>query len=613
MEDNTSFFQYWWELPKSSVHESIFGIVRFLDQNQGYRQQANIRHMRLYGNLNVLGMTANTYSQTASVSSPFDRISLNVVQSCCDTVTNKIAKNKPKPTFLTFGGDFTLKKKAKMLDKFVQGQFYNTEFYAKAQAVFKDAAVFGTGAMKIYREDGEICAERVFIDELQIDDAEAIYGNPRSIYQRKYVAREVLAKMFPTYKNQIMSAQKAEQHSPAHKNISNNVLVVEAWHLPSTKDSNDGRHIICINNQTLIDEKYSKDYFPFIFMRWNPMLLGFFGQGLAEQLVGLQVEINKILRVVQLSFHLMGSPALLVEAGSGIVAAHLNNEVGRIIKFQGTKPDHFAPPPVSNQLLEHLDRLYMRAYEIAGISQLSAQSKKPSGLDSGRALREFNDIESERFMVIGQMYEKFFCDAAKQFINIAKEIAADKGDYVVKVKGRKFLEQIAWSEIDLEDDQYQMQVFPTSMLSQTPAGRLQDIQELIQAGFIDKNYALKLLDYPDLEGYMNLANAAIDDIEDTIEAIMDKGEYSSPEPYQDLATGIKLMQSAYLKARTDNLEEEKMELMRRWISEASLLLQSAMGPAPAALPSPDMAGTPTATPEAPAQSDLLPNLPQGAI
>ena len=52
---------------------------------------------------------------------------------------------------------------------------------------------------------------------------------------------------------------------------------------------------------------------------------------------------------------------------------------------------------ISQDLFMHLDRLYNRSFEIAGISQLSAQSSKPSGLDSGRALREFSDIESERF------------------------------------------------------------------------------------------------------------------------------------------------------------------------------------------------------------------------
>ena len=198
--------------------------------------------------------------------------------------------------------------------------------------------------------------------------------------------------------------------------------------------------------------------------------------------------------------------------------------------------------------------------------------------------------------------------AAKQIIDIGKDIYSDVGAFTAKVKGKKFLETIDWKDIDLEEEEYMMQVFPTSSLSQTPAGRLQDIQELIQAGFIDKNYALKLLDYPDLEGYMNMANAGIDDLEDTIETIADKGEYKTPEPYQNLALGVQTFQSAYLKYKGDGLEEEKLELLRRWMSEAQIMITP---PMPSQMPMAAVA--PTAAPEAPPVSDLIPNAPGGVM
>src|SRR6185369_1592666 len=596
---------YWWEEKTEAINKTVFGIVRYLDQNQAHRQQANLRNMRLYGNLNVLGMTANTYSHANAVWNAFDRISLNIIQSCIDTVANRISKNKPKPTFLTFGGDYSLKKKAKLLDKYVQGQFYAMDIYNKGQKAFKAAEIFGTGAVKIYRDGNRICAENIFIDELQIDDSEAIYGEPRSIYQKKYIAREVLARMFPKFESQINAAPKADSENQTNRNLSNHVLVVEAWHLPSGKDAGDGKHVISIETATLVDEEYKKDYFPFAFLKWNTLPLGFFGQGLSEQLTGLQIEINKILRTIQLSFHLLGSPAVLIGSESKIVSAHLNNEIGRIIKFSGMPPTIWKDNPVANQLIEHLDRLYNRAFEIAGVSQLSAQSKKPSGLDSGRALREFNDIESERFMLVGQMYECFYLDIAKQIIELSKEIYEDDKDLSVMVKGKKFIEKIKWSEVDLEDDEYQMQVFPTSSLSQTPAGRLQDVQELIQAGFIDKAYALKLLDYPDLESFMSLANAAIEDIEETIEAMIDSGKYRGPEPFQDLVNGIKIMQSAYLKYKTEKVDQDRLELLIRWMSEADATLKSTLPP-PAA---PPLAGAPGANPMATPKSDLIPNVP----
>jgi hypothetical protein len=613
--ENESLQTYWWKASEGKLHETIFGIVRYLDQNQNYVQQSNLRHLRLYGNLNVLGLSAYTYSQNQSLNSNFDRITLNVVQSCCDTVTQKIAKNKPKPTFLTQGGDWTLQKKAKLLDKYVQGQFYALDMYKLGVRAFLDAAVFGTGAIKIYADHDEmkICAERVFIDEIMVDNSEAMYGSPRSLYQKKLIPREVLVEQFPEFKDKIMLAKRPEQVQPAHSSLSTCVMVIEAWHLPSSKKAKDGKHVIAIENQTLFTEEWKKDYFPFLFPRWNQRLLGFFGQGLAEQLVGIQIEINKLLRVVQTLMHLV-TPHWLIEHGSKVVTAHINNDLGRILKYSGVKPDYHAPDPVSPELLQQIESLYRKAYEVAGVSQLGAQSKKPEGLDSGKALREFNDIEAERFILVGQMYEQMFMEAAKQIIDLTKELHKEDKNFGVMVKGRKAMEMIKWQDVNLDDDKYLMQIFPTSFLSQTPSGRLSDVQELIQAGFIDKANAMRLLDYPDLQEYMSLANAAIEDIENQIEQIIENGEPCLPEPYMDLKLGIQMMQSAYLRSKNDKVPEDRLELLRTWINEANRLLtpptptpatQPAIGGVAPGLPQ----GMPQAVPAAPPVSNLLPNVP----
>jgi len=612
MSENEALSNYWWKENKDNAHATLFSVIKFLDSHQGYIAEMNLRHMRLYGNVNTLGMSANTYSRLSLINGSTDKVTLNIVQNMCDTVTNKIAKNKPKPTFLTSGGNFGLKKKAKLLDKFVQGQFYAVDLYNKMPRSFLDAAVFGTGPIKLYRVGGEIFAERTFINELKIDQTEAIHGNPRNLYQVKPMPKEVLVKSYPKFKDKILACKRADQQNPVHDSLSNHIDVLEAWHLPAGKDSKDGRHVICIENATLIDEAYNRSYFPFVFLKWKPRLLGFLGQGLAEELTGIQVEINKILRTIQLAFHLMGAPGVYVRAGS-VIKAHLNNDVGRIVEVDGEYPTFANQNPVAEQLFSHLDRLYARAFEIAGVSQLSAQSKKPGGLDSGKALREFNDIEAERFILIGQMYEQAFMDATKQLLDLGKEIAEEMGEYEVTVKGRKFIEKIKWSEVDMKEDEYVLQVFPTSSLAQTPSGRLQDVQELIQAGFIDKKNALKLLDYPDLESYTSLANASVEDIENMIEKMAEKGEYESPEPFQDLQAGIQMMQSAYLKYKNDNAPEENLELLRRWMSEANAMLN------PPAPPTPEMPvmpapmgmpmGAPTAAPMPAPQSALIPNAP----
>lgn len=607
---------YWWNAKKVELHEILFGIIRHLDQTQNYVQQANLKHLRLYGNLNVLGLSQSTYTQNQSLNTQNDRVTLNVVQSCCDTVTQKVGKNKPKPTFLTQGGDWTMQKKAKLLDKYIQGQFYSLDLYRKGVFALLDATIFGTAEVKFYIDwsQKKICAERVFIDEIKVDNSEAMYGDPRSKYEVRLIPREVLVQAYPGMKDKILEAKRPEQSMQQHSSLSTSVRVLEAWHLPSAPGAKDGRHVICIENATLEDNEYNKNYFPHEKLIFNRRPLGYFGQGLAEQLVGIQIEINKLLRTAQSLFHLI-TPVWLIENGSKVVTAHINNELGRIGKYSGVKPEYYAPNPVPLQLLEQIESLYRKAYEIAGVSQLGAQSKKPEGLNSGKALREFNDIESERFILLGQAYEQFYMGAARKIIDLTKELYQEDKEIGVTVKGRKFMEQIQWKDIDLEDDQYIMQIFPTSFLSQTPSGRLSDVQELIQAGFIDKANAMRLLDYPDLQEYMSLANAGIEDIENQIEAMVEREEAQLPEPFMNLQLGLQMMQSAYLRAKNDQVPEERLELLRNWMNEANRLLTPPEPPAqppPVSPPTPGAAapglpiGDPQAVPAAAPVSDLLP-------
>lgn len=613
---------YWWKENSKELHKSVFQYIKFLDNNQSYRQSDNIRFMKLYGNYELLSLKAFSYQRNETSYNISNRVTLNIIQSMVDTVTSKITKNKPKPTFLTDGGDWSLQQKAKKLEKFVEGQFYDCDFYELGAQAFRDSCIFGTGAIKIFpdMETGKIKAERVFIDEIVTDDGESIYGNPRQMHQKKWMHKDVLKEMFPEHSGAIDMASDSNTNlyqTDFRSRVNDMILVIESWHLPSSASAKDGKHSISISNETLWEEEYKKSYFPFVFFRWGVKPLGFYGQGLSEQLQGIQLEINKILRTIQVSMHLVSVPKLLIEAGSKIVTSHLNNKIGGIIKYAGTRPEYAPLGGIPAELFSHLDRLYTRAYEIAGISQLSAQSAKPTGLNSGKALREYNDIETERFMDVGLRYQQTFIKAAEIMVDQASDLYEELGEYKIRVKGKGFIETIDWSEVDMEEDKYMMEIFPTSALSNTPAGRLQDVQELLQAGFISKEDGLKLLDFPDLNNFYNLANASVENIEKTIEKIVDDGEYNTPEPYQDLTYGMRKMQEAYLHYKNLNLSDERLDLFRRWIEDANaMMIRSQQPTAPVAAPGQEVPlpgdemlppeENPLAVPEGPPTSDLLP-------
>ena len=239
----------------------------------------------------------------------------------------------------------------------------------------------------------------------------------------------------------------------------------------------DGKHIICIESATLYSEPWESQNFPFVFVRWTENPLSFWGNGLSKEVKGIQIEINKLLARIQEQMHL-ATPKVFIEDSAKIVQTHINNRVWGAIKYRGTPPTFFVPRSVDNAMFSHLDRLHDRAYEMTGISQLSAQSKKPVGIESGRALREFSDIESERFMVVGQEYEKLFIDISKQLIGIIGDLHSSEEPFVAMSFDDKQLEKISWAEVDLEEDQYVMKIMPIGSLPQTPAAKLASVAEM---------------------------------------------------------------------------------------------------------------------------------------
>ncbi len=620
MADNSYDKQYdhnpWWKMEDElDTAKRLYETVQRINMQQTGRMDRNLRSLQLYGNSDIIASTPYAYAKIATPVLPENRVKVNIISSMCDTVSAQIAKMKPRVSFLTSGGNSMAQDQAKKLSKFSDGMFYRNDVYQLHKDMFRDATVLDIGALKHYISEGEICTERVLATELVTDVADSLYGRPQSLYQVKYMEKDAAIALFPKARAAIQSsANNIELRGYEPKTNSTYVVIIEAWHLPVDKKGTFGRHVIAVENGVCLDEEWKKDYFPFTFMRWAPQIYGFWGQSLADRLMGNQIEINKMLRIIQKSFHLGSTFKVFLEYGSKVAKEHLNNEIGSIVYYTGAKPDYYVPKVVSEEYFRHLDWLIQKSYEEAGISEMSAQSIKPAGLDSGRALREYQDIQTNRFSLVAQLYEQTFLETARQYIELAKELADEGIDFEVVAQSKKFIESIKWSEVKLKENDYIMQMFPVSMLPHEPAGRLQFVQELMQSGMITPDFGLQLLDFPDLESYMSLKTAAVEDLMATLSNILSKGEYTPPEPEQDLVNGVKMFQSAYLRGKNDKTPTARLELVLRWMSQAQAMLDRAASaaqgqpgvPQPGPLMDPGLQAGPGAAPEQLAPQPIAP-------
>lgn len=627
----------WWSdtIPSEKRHEHIFSVVRAICQKQSYRTRNNERFARLYHNMELVGLDAGMYARTLNQDDFLtNRVTLNCIKSCVDTVTSKIAKSKPRPYFLTEDGDWEAQVKAKGLTLFMDGWMDGTKTYAKGRRGFTDSTIFGTGVLKLYKnyQKKRVESERVICEEIVVDDVEGMYGDPRQLHQKKNVFREVLVDAYPEFEGQIMQAPSCIRSEYATTSSADMITVLESWHLPSGDDAKDGRHTISIETATLLDEPYTKDYFPFVFQRWTEPTLGFYGLGLAEELIGIQLEINKILRNIQIAQHLLAVPQVWLEYNSKVVGAHINNEIGGIKRYVGTPPIFMVPQAMSPEVYAHLESLYRKAFEITGVSAMAAKAEKPAGVTAAVALEALSDIETERFMVTAQRYEESFLDTAFKVIDMTRDMyVGDPGAGIEPVKDievpaatKEFMEKIKWKDVDLPGERYVMRCYPTNLLPTQPAGKLQRVQELMQAGFFDREDAMSLLDYPDISSVRSRMTGARDEILKLNDLMLRKGRYISPEPYMNLELGKRLTQAEYNKAKVGGAPESRLELLQRFMDDCDALIEKAKAeierrqmeamaaaqgqaalPAPGAAPA-DAGMAPVAQPEVPPTSELMP-------
>lgn len=598
----------WWQEkdPEERAH-GVIDMAKGLEDAASQRLQANLRHARLYENVELDGLTGTDYAQALVRQALYGAgiMRLNVVAACIDTLMAKIAKNKPRPNFLTSGGSWKMQRKARSLDKFMRGLFYETRVHDKAKDVFLDAETFGTGLLHVYdADDKRLDCERVIPSEIFVDDTDAMYGAPRTMFRKKRIQREVLVSMFPKHADAILTAAESEDasDSTAKEARTPSIDVWEAWHLPSKKDAGDGLHCITIDGTELFCEEWKLDCFPFVRLPFKKRTLGFWGKGVAESLVGIQVELNRLVLSISEQLRRKGKGRIFLQLGSKVNPNQLTNGIGDIVYYTGSPPVVDNSNVVSPEEFMQVDRLYQKAFQEVGISELSAAAKKPSGLDAAVALREFSDIESERFALVHQAWETFFLDYAALCLKLISKQYGWEG-YKIQMPSKRYTITVDWKDIDLDEDSYVMQMFPTSSLPQTPAARYAKVKEMRQDGFISDAVAKRLLEFPDIEAEMNLGNAAIDDADAVISAILDEEEPEllPIEPYQDLELIIERATAAYLFARHfPDIEKERLDLLRQLIDNAAALLAPPAPPAgapmpgapmdPAAMGAPPMAG-----------------------
>lgn len=632
----------WWNEPSENAGMIVNAVVRHIRERSVWRREQDKLHAMMYGggsgaaDMLLDGRYAYHYEPSAHPR--------NVARQAVDTLCAKVAKHRPLPQCLTSRGNWKQQKRARKMTQYLEGIFYMTKVFEKFSSSWvRDAGVFGRGALKVVREGKCVRVERVHPWELMTDDWDARYGEPRNMYHVRTVDVGVALSAYGKTEEQRQAILDAAAQSKSDEwdwqgetdSTVMRVRIVEAWHLCANDEAHgdvkdeehqcSGRHVVTVLGcpNALVNEEWGEALFPFAVLNYSEPLAGYWGIGVCELLEGWQLAINEQYDKVQEGHHMLGGGMVFMSNDADIVDSHLTNGNVNIIKHKpGRQPVFATPAPVHPQVYQREREMPQDALNEVGLNMMSTAGMKQPGINSGVAINAMDDIEDERHIVFGRAYEAACLTLARLFLRAAANMAKEKGELSVQVPMKKGLLPLKWADVSLND--FQLRVFPTSMLPQQLGARLEKLKMLFDAQLIDRQTFLQQLDAPDLSAEMDLETADRLNIDEKLEAILDadgqkevqkSANQATPSSFINFRWAARRAQQRLNEAEIDGADEINLDAMREFIAQCKTLIDeddAKNGAPPGGMPPPDAMGGPApAMPPMPGSGMLPPMPPPG--
>ena len=435
--------------------------------------------------------------------------SINVIKSCIDTLTSKIAQSKVRPFFNCINGTFKDINVCKNAQQYFDQYFDIEEVNKKVSMAFRDACIFDHGVIYVDSETKSITKALPW--QVFVRPAELTYNNITRAY---YCQNDYPVSMLPEkYRNKVLKANEDQEY-----------VTYGIYY-----DTVDQCKAVYISELDFVDiEKYEGNRVPFIFLWYNNPIHGGSSVSVVDMLYGIQKEVNTLMAKVKDASQLSPALTFFLPDDATIKSTQLNNRVGNVITYKATSDMSGSPVTVAtpnfidSQYIELINNLKETAYEMVGISQLSAQSKKPSGLNSGIALQTVEDVESERF-------EEQLNQVIRCYVEIAKTCLRvfPKEETILPDTPNRL--DVRWGDIVDEEKKMQIQFSAADSLSKDPSTKLQQLQSLAQVGVIPQERIAQFMELPDLEGGYSLSNNAINAVLSVIRDCIESDNYDVPD------------------------------------------------------------------------------------
>ena len=475
----------------------IKNILEIESHQKAWRQKCR-RNLILYEFTPNMDLTSQNDSTTvgfynAGNAENTSMIQENVIRSCIDTLGSKIASQKVTPFFNTVNGTFREIQVVKAAQQFFDILYDELNVNKTVVQAFVDSCITDRGIIYVNKDNKSI--ERIQPWQFFFDPREYAYGQLTHCAFKK-----------TDYPASLLTEKTDLQTVTLH----------EYW---SIKEHIHATYIEELNKVSI--DKWDANILPFAILRWSNPVKASSSTCVVDLLFGIQKQINYLLSQIKDASRSSFGIKYIVPTDSDVKINRLNNSNGEVIEYtpqmtpNGVMPvQPITPAFMDGQWFTALQQFKQDAYEMVGISQLSAMSQKPSGLNSGVGLQTMEDIESDRF-------ETQLNSVIRVYVDIAK-ICMEVFDPLEEVLPSSIYRgHITWKDITEARNLMSIQFSSLDKISKDPVVKQQIISQWVNSGYISRAHAMQLMEVPDdTRGYSlmnNSLNAVMSVIDDCIE------------------------------------------------------------------------------------------------
>jgi hypothetical protein len=528
----------------------------------------------------------------------------NPVPNALDTLIADATKDPVRAMFLTVGGTWDQRRTAEKLTAACGWVFDRQKVLPKMRRAALDALVTGCGWLRpVEGIDGSITIERIYPGDVLVDDRACVDELPREMFLRRWVDRGMLWELYPDARQMIEEAGNASDRyawalNNPHSPTADVIELIEAWHLPSYQPfirdgqehvAGDGHWALAIrtggeSRGGILDHApYDRPTFPVVGLRALPPSRGYWGLPLIDRPAASGLDLNKLYQRIAEMLHRIAVSRVYVDEDSGVRGADLKNTIGAVIRYRGRPPVFDTPVAASPELYQHSERLEANVFKDTGISEMSATSVKPAGLLSGRAIRVARETQTLRHVCFADEIAAAYCLLAMRWAEAEAQASEDDPQRRTPYEVDGCQDEIDWRKASRDLDSMVTTPRPTSGLATTPAARAEDLEN-VTAGILSPLDALRLSRDPDFESIREERLASENRLRQLLGRMLDGGTYEAPDPEMDLARGVELALAKIHAAAVQGCPASRIDMVRRWRTDAMEKLKQATAPPPGAVP-----------------------------